>query len=315
MFRNGRATILDRAAQALQEGAGALRDSVADLAATARLKPTDAAPVMQDPDTELCCEAVSKSFGEHVVLSNISFRIKAGEIVAIVGGSGSGKTVLLDILTGLLLPDTGRVLVRNHALPEASLVDLHLQSDDDLDALRLHWAVVFQRNALFTGTVLDNIALWLTEHTSLSEAQIRKRVEESLEAVALDVADVLPKSREALSGGMAKRVAIARAIAVDPTVLFYDEPTTGLDPVISGHIHELIWSEHHRSRSGKPQRTTVIVTHDKELLRRISPRVLMLDSGGLAFDGPYSEFTTSETQAARQYLLAMPVLQQRPLSG
>ncbi len=315
MFRNGRATILDRAAQALQEGAGALRDSVADLAATARPKPTDAAPVMQDPDTELCCEAVRKSFGEHVVLSNISFRIKAGEIVAIVGGSGSGKTVLLDILTGLLLPDTGRVLVRNHALPEASLVDLHLQSDDDLDALRLHWAVVFQRNALFTGTVLDNIALWLTEHTSLSESQIRKRVEESLEAVALDVADVLPKSREALSGGMAKRVAIARAIAVDPTVLFYDEPTTGLDPVISGHIHELIWSEHHRSRSGKPQRTTVIVTHDKELLRRISPRVLMLDSGGLAFDGPYSEFTTSETQAARQYLLAMPVLQQRPLSG
>lgn len=267
------------------------------------------------PTAEIVCQAVGKVFGTRRALEDITTTIEAGDLAAIVGSSGCGKTVLLHHMIGLHQPDEGRVLARDHGDPAEPLVDLATCDLDGLERLRLHWSVVFQRNALFTGTVLDNIALWLTEHTSLSEAEIRKRVEESLDAVALDVADVLPKSREALSGGMAKRVAIARAIAVDPTVIFYDEPTTGLDPVISGHIHELIWREHHRTRSGKPQRTTIIVTHDKELLRRISPRVLMLDSGGLAFDGPYGEFTNSSSLAAKKYLLAMPVLQQRPQSG
>jgi len=171
--------------------------------------------------------------------------------------------------------------------------------------------VVFQKNALFSGSVYDNIALWLREHTSMSEAQIRKVAEESLRAVALDVDDVMDKQREALSGGMAKRVAIARAIAVDPLVIFYDEPTTGLDPIVSGQIHELIWATHHRPHSSGGPRTTVIVTHDKELLRRLAPRVIMLDGGLVGFDGSYDQFAASDSPTAQQYLQAMPVLHAR----
>jgi phospholipid/cholesterol/gamma-HCH transport system ATP-binding protein len=271
------------------------------------------------PHPEVVAEHVCKAFGEHIVLDDISLTIRSGEIVAIVGGSGSGKTVLLNHLTGLLWPDSGRILVADHsALPGPAsppLVDLAAITDEHLDQIRLHWSVVFQHNALFTGTVFENIALWLREHTRLHEAEINWRVQQSLQAVALDPEDVWQKDRETLSGGMAKRVAIARAIATEPVVIFYDEPTTGLDPVVGGHIHELIWSTHHRpplnERPGAA-RTTVIVTHDKELLRRLAPRVVMLFEGRICFDGPYEFFTRSDNPTAHQYLQAMPVLHARP---
>lgn len=268
------------------------------------------------PQPELRTEHLHKAFGAHVVLRDINLQINAGEIVAIVGTSGSGKTVMLDCLIGLIEPTSGRVLVADHNAPRAPgqpvpLVDLATLTMDQLDRIRLHWAVVFQKNALFSGSVYDNIALWLREHTSMSEAQIRKVAEESLRAVALDVDDVMDKQREALSGGMAKRVAIARAIAVDPLVIFYDEPTTGLDPIVSGQIHELIWATHHRPHSSGGPRTTVIVTHDKELLRRLAPRVIMLDGGLVGFDGSYDQFAASDSPTAQQYLQAMPVLHAR----
>ncbi len=278
---------------------------------------------------ELRADGIGKSFdgpvGRKVVLRDINLNIHAGEIVAIVGGSGSGKTVLLDTLIGLHPPTTGRVLVADHdahttrsadtsgASEQPPLVDLATLSDDRLDLIRLHWSVVFQRNALFSGSVRDNISLWLREHSTLSPAAILEIVRSSLAAVALDP-DVIDKDRDALSGGMAKRVAIARAIASDPLVVFYDEPTTGLDPVISSTIHELIWNLHHRPVVGLPlrelpadgqaevdaeqsvttreqrrcerARTTIIVTHDRDLLRRLAPRVIMLDAGGICYDGP-----------------------------
>lgn len=265
---------------------------------------------------EIAAEGVRKGFAGRAVLRGVDLSIRAGEIVAVVGGSGCGKTVLLNLITGLLPVDSGRVLVADYAAPRGSrgdlpLVDIATLGDEELDRVRLRWAVVFQKNALFSGTVEENINLWLREHTAMAAAKIRQRVRESLAAVALDVDDVLGKQREQLSGGMAKRVAIARAIAVDPGVIFYDEPTTGLDPVVSGHVHELIWSTHHRPREDGTRRTTVIVTHDKDLLRRLRPRVVMLDHGLVAFDGPYEAFTASTVEAARQYLAAMPVLQMR----
>jgi len=152
---------------------------------------------------------------------------------------------MLDILTGLMKPDAGRVLVADHSKPGAPLRDLWTLGPEELDSVRLHWSIVFQRNALFTGTVYDNIALWLREHTDMPEEAIAQRVRESLRAAALDPDDVMYKDRDELSGGMAKRVAIARAIAVRPMVIFYDEPTTGLDPVISAAIHDLIFKNHH----------------------------------------------------------------------
>ncbi len=320
---------------------------------------------------EIQAHRLAKAFGEHMVLRGIDLTIRTGEIVAIVGGSGSGKTVLLDHLTGLMQPDSGRVLVADHnEQPDAAgqwpLVDLSTVDSDRLDRLRVHWSVVFQRNALFSGTVRENIALWLREHTALSEEEIEHRIRESVQAVQLSVRDVLDKQRDELSGGMAKRVAIARAIAADPIVVFYDEPTTGLDPIVGGAIHELIWGMHHRpvgprptgpavpptlleriaerlpaaedllpdgvlrtglphghppghrptpksSAQGSPQppRTTVIVTHDKDLLRRIRPRVVMLDGGVVCFDGPYERFGRDGCVPAKAYLETMPVLHAR----
>lgn len=298
-------------------GAG-VRPAASRIPATPPPAPRLAGPAPERPSShaEIRIEHLRKVFGDHVVLDDISFTINAGEIVAIVGASGSGKTVMLDCLTGLLPPTSGRVLVADHdAQPDATgappLVDITRADSDTLDRIRLHWAVVFQKNALFSGSVYENIALWLREHTSLSEAKIREVAAESLRAAQLDVSDVMEKDREALSGGMAKRVAIARAIAVNPLVIFYDEPTTGLDPIVSGHIHELIWNFHHRPHPTGQPRTTIIVTHDKELLRRLAPRIIMLDAGAICFDGSYDQFGISGCPAAQLYLQAMPVLHAR----
>lgn len=267
------------------------------------------------PATELRTDRLVKAFGDHVVLREIDLEIARGQIVAIVGASGSGKTVMLDCLIRLLRVTSGRVLAADHSRAGAPLVDITGAGESVLQRVRLHWAVVFQRNALFGGSVYENIALLLREHQNLGEREILERARESLEACSLDVDDVLYKDRDELSGGMAKRVAIARAIAIDPAVLFYDEPTTGLDPVVGASIQELIWEMHHRPRHNGEQRTTVIVTHDKELLRRLSPRIVMLHHGSVCYDGDYAHFGGGDCPPAREYLREMPVLHGRPPAG
>lgn len=295
-----------------------------------------AAPDAPAPEAPVELEArnITKDFGLRHVLRGVSLTVRQGELLAIVGASGGGKTVLLDILTALLPPTSGRVLARDHAGigrkgrhadagrggEAGGLLDLSQLSDDQLDAVRLRWAIVFQRNALFSGTVLDNCALWLREHTSMDEQAIRLRVREALKAVQLDPDDVISKARDSLSGGMAKRVAIARAIAADPLVIFYDEPTTGLDPLVGAHVHDLIFGLHHRPvadagpakrGAGAGVRTSIIITHDKDLLRRIRPRIVMLAGGRVVFDGPYAAFTSSTQPEAVAYLRDMPVLHGR----
>lgn len=271
---------------------------------------------------EIIATDVHKSYGGKEVLKGISANIRRGEITALVGHSGSGKTVLLDHLTGLQSPDEGKgsIKVVHHGRRGLPLVELVRIDPDVLDEIRLFWAIVFQHNALFTGTVYDNIALWMREHTEMPERKIKAKVREALEAVKLEVDDVVEKERDSLSGGMAKRVAIARAIAMDPCVIFYDEPTTGLDPVVGGHIHELIWAVHHRpiashggdGRADTVKRTSIVITHDRDLLRRISPRIIMLDEGRVIFDGPYERFKHADVPAAKKYLETMPVLHARP---
>ncbi|HRJ49498.1 MAG: ATP-binding cassette domain-containing protein [Phycisphaeraceae bacterium] len=268
---------------------------------------------------ELRAVGISKSFGERTVLRGISLQAHRGDLVCIVGGSGSGKTVLMHILAGLIEPDTGTVEAADHSTPGAPLVRLFELDRDQLERVRLSWAVVFQRNALFSGSVRENIALLLREHAAMStddtreltESQITDLARRSLIDAALDPDEVLDKDRDTLSGGMAKRVAIARAIAIDPALIFYDEPTTGLDPVISGRIHELVFNTHHQPRSGGARRTSIIVTHDKDLLRRLEPRVVMLYEGRAIFDGPYRSFVSIREGPAGEYLRAMPVLQSR----
>lgn len=267
---------------------------------------------MADSPIELRAERITKSFGSHVVLRNVNLTIRRGELVAIVGASGSGKTVFLDILIGLVRPDAGCVRALDHGRSGSSMVDVHDAEEEAIEGVRLHWAVVFQRNALFSGTVRENIALWLREHADLAEDAIEARIRQSLAAVALDVDDVIAKSREELSGGMAKRVAIARAIAVDPAVFFYDEPTTGLDPVIAAQMHDLIFQTHHTPRQADGlARTSILVTHDRDLLRRLRPRIVMLHKGGICYDGPFDHFGQPDCPPAQEYLRTMPVLQAR----
>ncbi|MHB1156868.1 MAG: ABC transporter ATP-binding protein [Phycisphaerales bacterium] len=322
---------------------------------------------------EIRVEELHKQFDERPVLRGVNLTIRRGEIVAILGASGGGKTVLLQHLIGHYQPDAGRVLIADHdatsgqprepgrAAPEtidrasAPLVDLATLDCDAMDRLRHHWAVVFQPNALFTGSVYENIALWMREVKLMAESQIRPRVENALKAVGLDPGAVMERDRSKLSGGMAKRVAIARAIAMQPRLIFYDEPTTGLDPSMATQIHDLIQRMHEeegtegiRDKGNKgmrelgnegmrddasngsasssqslnpliPQslssapRTSVIITHDTQLLRRLGPRVVLLHEGRVVFDGPYAEFRdkAADMSVVRPYIEQMPSLQLR----
>lgn len=258
---------------------------------------------------EIRTENVKKSFGANAVLRGISLEVRTGEICAIVGGSGCGKTVLLDHLIGHLRPDSGRVLVADHDRRGRPLVDLAELDQDAMDRIRLHWAVVFQRNALFSGAVFDNIALWLRETKGLSDEAILPIARRALDAVGFRGDEgVMGRDRDELSGGMAKRVAIARALSMNPEILFFDEPTTGLDPSHAAQIHELIGSTHQQSGPGGAARTTVIISHDKDLLRRLRPRVVMLHEGQVFFDGTYAEFERSPSPIIRPYFEAMGVL-------
>lgn len=253
-----------------------------------------------------------KSFNSNHVLRGVNLTIQAGEMVAIVGGSGSGKSVLLAHLFGHLKPDSGQVLIADHEIPGGPLVDLVPMDEDQLDRIRLNWAVVFQHNALFSGNVYDNIALLLREVKRLPEEQIKSIARRVIEAVGLAPEQVLERDRDDLSGGMAKRVAVARALAMDPTIMFYDEPTTGLDPHHAAMIQDLIVKMHLTDSASGVRRTTVIVTHDKDLLRRLRPRIVMLHEGVVFFDGPFEAFEASTSPIIRPYFDLMPVLQQQP---
>jgi len=264
---------------------------------------------------EIKVEGLYKAFDGHAVLTGIDLTVARGELVAIVGGSGSGKTVLVHHVIGHHRPDRGRVLVADHETPGAPLVDLADLDDEGLDRIRVHSAVVFQRNALFSGTVYENIALWLREIRRLDEPTIRRRARASVDIVGFrGDPTILEKHRDDLSGGMAKRVAVARALAMEPLVLYYDEPTTGLDPVNAAQIHELILRTHERRVDARVATTTIVITHDKDLLTRLEPRIVMLHDGRVYFDGPFDEFARSTSPIIRPYFETMPLLHQRPLA-
>ncbi|HEX5136006.1 MAG TPA: ATP-binding cassette domain-containing protein [Planctomycetota bacterium] len=263
-------------------------------------------PVMTNR-VEIRVEDLRKAFRGHAVLKGIDLEVPRGDLLAIVGASGCGKTVLLHHIIAHLRPDSGRVLVADHEQEGAPLVDLGKLDEEGLDHIRRHDAVVFQRNALFSATVYENIALWLREIQRMDEDAIRARVREALDAVGFRGDEsVISKDRSELSGGMAKRVALARALAMRPYTVFFDEPTTGLDPINAAQIHDLIRETH--DEKGPVERTTVIITHDKDLLLRLAPRVVMLHEGRVHFDGPYTEFEESDLPAVRPYLEAMPSL-------
>jgi len=263
-------------------------------------------------DIEICIDGLHKSFSKNPVLQGIDLEIKTGEIIAIVGGSGCGKTVLLNSILSQYPVEQGIISVMDRSKKPWSLRSLDDFNELEIDDIHKHWGVVFQRNALFSGSVFFNIALWLREIKHMEDEQILLIAEKSLQSVELPATDdFLQTSINDLSGGMAKRLAIARAISMEPYVYFYDEPTTGLDPASSAHIHDLIYSIHLLEHEDETPRTTLIITHDKDLLTRLRPRTVMLHHGKVYFDGTFEDFKHSDTDVIRPYFKLMPVLQTR----
>lgn len=210
---------------------------------------------------------VCKSFDKSEALKHINLSIKEGETLAIIGGSGSGKSTLLRLLIGLIRPTSGQILVRGR--------DVAGLSEAEWDEIRLRMGMVFQYSALFDSmTVGDNVAFGLREHTDKSEAEIGRIVKEKLALVGLEgVEQMMPNE---LSGGMKKRVGLARAIACEPSVIFYDEPSSGLDPIMTARIDELIVTTQRKLGV-----TSVVVTHDMASACRIADRIAMIYQGEL----------------------------------
>ena len=229
-----------------------------------------------------------KSFGRQQVLKGVNLELQTGKITTIIGGSGSGKTVLLKHLNALLLPDKGSVIVDG--------TDITKASENTLNNIRQKFGVLFQGAALLDSmTIFQNVAFPLQEKTKLSESEIQKRVDEQLTQVGLTGMGY--KYPAEVSGGMKKRAGLARALVIRPEIILFDEPTTGLDPLLGKSIHELIRRVHDAVGF-----TGVIVSHDIPEVFRISDRVAMLANGVIAEVGPTEEFVKSRSPVVRQFL-------------
>ncbi len=219
--------------------------------------------------------------GQITVLNGVTFDVVAGETLVIMGGSGCGKSTLLNCLISEIEPDAGSIVYR---LPELGEVDLAATDDMTRDALRKRFGILFQSGALFSSlTVAENVALPLKEHS-----HVEKDIIDIVVAMKLQQVHMLPhrhKYPAQLSGGQKKRAGLARATALDPRILFYDEPSAGLDPVTSTAIDELIMD-----LSRKLQVTSIVVTHEMDSAFRIADRMVMLQHGVILRIGPRSEF-------------------------
>lgn len=232
--------------------------------------------------------SIHKAFGRQVVLNDLSLQIPAGQITAIIGPSGEGKSVLLKHMIGLLTPDQGDVLING-----ASIIGLRRAQ---LNQVREKFAMVFQNAALFDSmTVYENLAFPLEEKTRLSRDEIASRVDRALREVGLR--DINRKFPDQLSGGMKKRVGLARALLLEPQVVLFDEPTTGLDPVIRRSIHQLI-----KETQAKFGFTAVIVSHDIPDIFDVAHRVAMLYRGKILQSGTSDEMRHSHHPVVRQFI-------------
>jgi phospholipid/cholesterol/gamma-HCH transport system ATP-binding protein len=208
-------------------------------------------------------QSVSKSFGPQHVLRNVTIEVRAGETLVLIGESGCGKSVTMKLMMDLLQPDAGSVLWDDHPLRD--------RNERQVTQERLRFGYLFQQAALFDSlTVFENVAFGLRQNKRMAEENIREIVHHRLQDVGLEPNVVIDKKPAELSGGMRKRVGLARALALSPEVMLYDEPTTGLDPIMSDVINELIIRTARRE-----QMTSVVVTHDMTTVRKVADRVVM----------------------------------------
>jgi len=235
---------------------------------------------------------VYKKFGTRQILSGVNLKVYRGETLAIVGGSGCGKSTVLRHMTGAIRPDSGSVFMKGQNLAELD--------EDKLDDFRKKFGVLYQSGALFDSlSVKENVCMPLREHTKLDENIISIMVKMKLELVGLrGFEDLMPAQ---LSGGMKKRVGLARAIVMDPEIIFYDEPTAGLDPIVSGVIDKLILD-----LSKKLSITSVVVTHDMNSVFRIADRIAMLHEGKIIQVGTKEDFRNTAEPLVKQFVNGEP---------
>ncbi len=237
-------------------------------------------------------EGLTKSFGRQQVLRGLDLEVPTGSITVIIGRSGGGKSVLLKHLIGLLHPDAGRVLVDG-----AEITGLRGRA---LDEIRQRYGVVFQGGALFDSMrCAENVAFPLREKLHLPRPEIARRVEAALHQVGLE--GMGAKYPAEVSGGMRKRVAIARALVTEPEIVFFDEPTTGLDPILVNTIHHLILDLHRKFRF-----TAVMVSHEIPEIFEIADTVAMLHEGRIAEVGPPTAIQASSNPVVRQFIRGEP---------
>jgi len=238
-------------------------------------------------------EAVSKRYGAKVVLDEVSFGIARGDTTVLVGPSGAGKSTILRLLVGLARPDAGKLLVDG--------VDLNGISHRELMGLRRRFGMLFQEGALFNSmSVLQNVAFPLLHHTKLPRPEREARALEKLAAVGI-AEDLAIRTPEALSGGQRKRVGLARALALDPEIVLFDEPTAGLDPVTSAAIDALIVDI-----AAHLETTFLVITHDVQSCAAIADTVGLLHDGRLLAFGPKPDVLGSSDPAVRQFFDRQP---------
>lgn len=245
-------------------------------------------PARDDLVLMIVSRGIKKSFGSKQVLRGVDMEIQTGESLVIIGQSGCGKSVFLKHLVGLLNPDEGEIRVDGDLISNAKRADVY--------RIRMKFGVLFQSAALFDSmTVEQNIGLGLTEHTRMSRSEIDKRVAECLDMVSLS--GTQKQMPAELSGGMRKRVGLARAIAMKPQYILYDEPTTGLDPITADSINDLIIQLQRELKV-----TSIIVTHDMVSAFKIADRIVMLHLGRVIFSGTEQQIKTESIDIVRRFI-------------
>ncbi len=239
-------------------------------------------------DAPVVVKGLRKSFGKQTVLEGIDLTVERGETVAVLGRSGTGKSVLLKLLIGLQKPDSGSIRILGQDIGGLGM--------DALNEVRKKMGFLFQQSALYDSlNVEENVAFPLRRHSNLGDAERKQRVGELLSDVGLE--GDLEKMPSELSGGMQKRVALARAIALGPEVVLFDEPTTGLDPITASEIGKLI-----RELQKQHHITSVVVTHDMHAAKKFSDRMVLLNDGKIRAEGTFADLKRSQDEFVVQYL-------------
>jgi phospholipid/cholesterol/gamma-HCH transport system ATP-binding protein len=241
-------------------------------------------------DDIVVLDNVKKEFNDQEVLKGINLVARRKETTVIIGGSGAGKTTLLRMIVALDRPSSGRILIEGE--------DISNMGERDLNRIRKKFGMVYQYAALLDSiTVLENVAFPLVEHTKLSKKEIHDRVMEKLEILGLDAKVVAPKFPSQLSGGMRKRVGLARALMLEPPILVYDEPTSGLDPLTSRMVDDLI--EEMRERFGV---TSIVISHDIASCFRIAHQAVLLIKGRVEASGPPDALLAGDSEVAKEFI-------------